>query len=133
MRKLELINNQLLDTLCQKAEESPRLRMNHNFHPTLDDKVQRFLNAMELGTVIDIHHHQVDEMLIVLRGSVKVLLYNDEKQVIDEAVLSATTGNYGVQMPAHVWHTVECLEPHTVLFEVKEGPFIKHEDSGILK
>lgn len=36
-------------------------------------------------------------------------------------------------MPANVWHTVECLEPHTALFEVKEGPFIKHEDSGILK
>lgn len=133
MRKLELITQQLMDTLCQKAEESPRLRMNHNFHPTLDDKVQRFLNAMEPGTVIDIHHHKVDEMLILLQGSVKVLLYNDDKEIIDEAILSAKTENYGVQMPANVWHTVECLEPHTVLFEVKEGPFIKHEDSGILK
>lgn len=122
-----------MDTLCQKAEKSPRLRMNHNFHPTLDDKVQRFLNAMEPGTVIDIHHHKVDEMLILLQGSVKVLLYNDDKEIIDEAILSANTENYGVQMPANVWHTVECLEPHTVLFEVKEGPFIKHEDSGILK
>lgn len=133
MRKLELITQQLMDTLCQKAEETPRLRMNHNFHPTLDDKVQRFLNAMEPGTVIDIHHHKVDEMLILLQGSVKVLLYNDDKEIIDEAILSAKTENYGVQMPANVWHTVECLEPHTVLFEVKEGPFIKHEDSGILK
>lgn len=133
MRKLELITHQLIETLCQKAEESPRLRMNHNFHPTLDDKVQRFLNAMEPGTVIDIHHHKVDEMLILLQGSVKVLLYNDDKEIIDEAILSTTTGTYGVQMPANVWHTVECLEPHTVLFEVKEGPFIKHEDSGILK
>ncbi|MDO4215055.1 MAG: WbuC family cupin fold metalloprotein [Bacteroidales bacterium] len=133
MRKLELITHQLMDTLCQKAEETPRLRMNHNFHPTLDDKVQRFLNAMEPGTVIDIHHHKVDEMLILLQGSVKVLLYNDDKEIIDEAILSAKTENYGVQMPANVWHTVECLEPHTVLFEVKEGPFIKHEDSGILK
>lgn len=133
MRKLELITQQLMDTLCQKAEESPRLRMNHNFHPTLDDKVQRFLNAMEPGTVIDIHHHKVDEMLILLQGSVKVLLYNDDKEIIDEAILSAKTEYYGVQMPANVWHTVECLEPHTVLFEVKEGPFIKHEDSGILK
>lgn len=133
MRKLELITQQLMDTLCQKAEETPRLRMNHNFHPTLDDKVQRFLNAMEPGTVIDIHHHKVDEMLILLQGSVKVLLYNDDKEIIDEAILSAKTENYGVQMPAIVWHTVECLEPHTVLFEVKEGPFIEHEDSGILK
>lgn len=133
MRKLELIDTALMDEVIAKAEESPRLRMNHNFHPTLDDKVQRFLNVMEPGTVIDIHHHKVDEMLILLQGSVKVLLYNDDKEIIDEAILSAKTENYGVQMPANVWHTVECLEPHTVLFEVKEGPFIKHEDSGILK
>lgn len=133
MRKLELIDTALMDEVIAKAEKSPRLRMNHNFHPTLDDKVQRFLNAMELGTVVDIHHHQVDEMLIVLQGKVKVMLFDDDKNIIDEKILCTAVGVYGVQMPAHVWHTVECLEPHTVLFEVKEGPFIKHEDSGILK
>ena len=107
--------------------------MNYNFHPELSDKVQRFINAMEPGTIVDIHHHQVDEMIIVLRGSVKALLYDDDKNVIDECVLNPATGVYGVQLPARVWHTVECLEPDTILFEIKEGPFISHEDSGILK
>ena len=122
-----------MDETSAKAKTSPRLRMNYNFHPELSDKVQRFINAMEPGTIVDIHHHQVDEMIIVLRGSVKALLYDDDKNVIDECVLNPATGVYGVQLPASVCHTVECLEPDTILFEIKEGPFISHEDSGILK
>lgn len=133
MRKLQILNKSLMDETSAKAKTSPRLRMNYNFHPELSDKVQRFINAMDSGTIVDIHHHQVDEMIIVLRGSVKALLYDDDKNVIDECVLNPATGVYGVQLPASVWHTVECLEPDTILFEIKEGPFISHEDSGILK
>lgn len=38
---LQLIDKTLLDETSAKAKESPRLRMNYNFHPSLDDKVQR--------------------------------------------------------------------------------------------
>ena len=102
MRKLQILNKSLMDETSAKAKTSPRLRMNYNFHPELSDKVQRFINAMEPGTIVDIHHHQVDEMIIVLRGSVKVLLYDDDKNVIDECVLNPATGVYGVQLPASV-------------------------------
>jgi len=122
-----------MDETSAKAKSSPRLRMNYNFHPELSDKVQRFINAMEPGTVVDIHHHKVDEMIILLRGSAKAILYDDDHKVIDECVLNLANGVCGVQMPANVWHTVECLQPDTVLFEIKEGPFITHEESGILK
>ena len=132
-RKFQILDTALMDETSAKAKTSPRLRMNYNFHPELSDKVQRFINAMEPGTVVDIHHHKVDEMIIVLRGSVKALLYDDDHNVIDECVLNPANGVYGVQMPANVWHTVECLEPNTVLFELKEGPFLTHEQSGILK
>ena len=40
---------------------------------------------------------------------------------------------YGVQLPKNVWHTIESLEPDTCAFEVKEGPFVSHEDGGILE
>jgi hypothetical protein len=32
----------------------------------------------------------------------------------------------------NVWHTVESLEPGSVIFECKEGPFVEHEEEGIL-
>lgn len=53
-----IITNKLLDTISSQAKESPRLRMNHNLHETLDAKVQRLFNAMEPGTVIPIQRHQ---------------------------------------------------------------------------
>lgn len=44
---MELIDNQLLDSVSAKAAESPRLRMNYNFHTSLDASSQRLLNAIQ--------------------------------------------------------------------------------------
>lgn len=121
---LQHLDKTLIDSTSARAKESPRLRLNFNFHPTLDDKVQRFINCMELGTQVEIHHHPVDEMLIVIRGAIKAILVDDDKNIIDETVIRPADGVYGVQLPKNVWHTIECLEPDTCVFEVKEGPFV---------
>lgn len=126
-----IITSQLLNTISSQAKESPRLRMNYNLHETLDAKVQRLFNAMEPGTKIPIQRHQnTAETLILVRGKMKVVLYDDNKNVIEEAILSQEQGNYGVHIPVGVWHCVEILEPDTVMFEVKEGPYepLKPED-----
>ena len=133
MNRLQLLDQQIIDATSAKAKESPRFRMNYNFHPTLDDKVQRFINCMEPETKVEIHHHPVDEMLIVIRGAIKAILVDDDKNVIDEKIIRPADGVYGVQLPKNVWHTVECLEPDTCLFEIKEGPYVTHQDGGILE
>jgi len=46
---MQSIDEQLLNSLTQLAHNNPRLRINHNFHASSDDKVQRLLNAMEPG------------------------------------------------------------------------------------
>lgn len=51
---MEIIDEQLLNELSSEARTSPRLRMNHNFHHSLDEKCHRFLNALEPGTSIPI-------------------------------------------------------------------------------
>jgi cupin fold WbuC family metalloprotein len=130
---LKRINEPLLQEVIAQAKESPRLRMNYNFHEDLGDKCQRLLNAMEPGTVMPVHHHKVDEVFIVLKGALRVLTYDDEKQVVEDIVLSHSAGEYGVQIPACTWHSVEVLEPDTVIFEVKEGPYIPHEVGGVLE
>lgn len=83
---------------------------------------------MEPGTKVEIHHHPVDEMLIVIRGAIKAILVDDDKNVIDAQVIRPADGVYGVQLPKNVWHTIECLEPDTCMFEVKEGPFVSHKE-----
>lgn len=129
---LQLLDKTIIDATSARAKESPRLRMNYDFHPSLDDKVQRFINCMEPGTQVGIHHHPVDETLIVIRGAVKAILVDDDKNVIDAKVIRSADGVYGVLLPKNIWHTIECLEPDTCVFEVKEGPFVSHEDGGIL-
>ena len=129
-----IINTQLLDNVSSSAKKSERLRMNYNLHESLDSKVQRLLNAMEPGTIIPIQGHKNSaETLMLVRGKMKVVLYDDNKNVIEEAILSHELGNYGVHIPIGVWHRVEVLEPDTILFEVKEGPYESLSEAGILK
>ena len=70
---MKIINEQLLDETQAKALQSPRLRMNYNFHEKLDDPINRLLNAMEPGTYLRPHRHlnpAKDEIFLLLRGKV---------------------------------------------------------------
>ena len=129
-----VIDNQLLDLVSEKAKGSSRLRMNYNFHQSLEDKCHRFLNAVEPGTDVPIHRHPTkDESFVLLRGRVKVTTHNDDGSIKECIVLNPTEGIYGVDIPKGVWHKVESLETGSVFFECKEGPFVPHEEDGILE
>jgi len=130
---MKIINEELLNEVSQQVKESPRLRMNYNFHKDLGDKCQRLLNALEPGTIMPIHHHKVDEMFVILRGCVRVTIHNDKGEVIQSVELSPRKGNYAVNINAGEWHSVESLEAGTMIIEVKEGPYIPHEIGGMLK
>ena len=128
-----VIDKALLDTVSAQAKESPRLRMNYNFHQSLDEKCHRFLNAVEPGTEVPIHKHPTkDETFVILRGKVRVTTHNDDGSIIEDVVLCADEGRYGVNIPKGVWHTIEALAPNSVIFECKEGPFVPHEKDEIL-
>ncbi len=131
---MKIIDKPLLDTVSSEAKSSPRLRMNYNFHQSLDDKCHRFLNAVEPGTDVPIHRHpDKDESFVVLRGKVRSTTYNDDGSVIESVVLSQENELYGVDIPKGVWHKLESLESGSVIFECKEGPFVEHEVEGILQ
>lgn len=107
--------------------------MNYNFHENLDDKAQRLLNALEPGTLLPIHRHRhTAETYILLRGKIKVLFYNELRDLQEEEILSSEEGNYGVHIPAGQWHTLEVLETGSVIFEVKEGPYTPLTSADIL-
>ena len=132
-KTIMVIDNEILDSLAAQAQASPRLRMNLNFHQSLDEKCHRFLNAVEPGTNIPIHRHpEKDETFVVLRGRVRVITYNDDGTIIENMVLNPSEGRYGVNVGKNVWHTVESLDPGSVIFECKEGPYVGHEEEGIL-
>lgn len=83
--------------------------------------------------MVPIHRHPTkDETFIVLKGRVKVSTFNDEGEVLESVVLCQEEGMYGVDIPKNVWHTLESIDPGSVIFECKEGPFVKHEEEGVL-
>lgn len=131
---MKIIDDALINKVASEAKASPRLRMNYNFHQSLDDKCHRFLNAVEPGTVVPVHKHPTkDESFVVLKGRVKILTYNDEGKVLEEVILDPKEGRYGVDIPKGDWHTLESLESGSCIFECKEGPFVPHEKDGILE
>ena len=117
---MEIIDRKLIDDVTARAKASPRLQMNYNFHRSLDEKCHRFLDAVEPGSVIPIHHHPTkDESFILLRGKLRVTTYNNDGAVAESVILSQEAGCYGVNIPMNTWHTIESLES-SVIFECKE-------------
>lgn len=127
------IDNTLLDSLSASAKESPRLRMNLDLRNGSEDRSQRMLNALEPGTVLPVHRHpETSESVVILRGALKEIFFDDGGNITEEIVLKPGSGTVGVQIPAGQWHTVECLEPGTVLLEAKDGPYHPLDDNDIL-
>lgn len=69
---------------------------------------------------------------MILREKVWLTTHNDDWSINGSVVLCAEEGRYGVNIPKGVWHTLEVWEL-SVIFECKEGPFVPHEEDGILK
>lgn len=130
---MKILDAPLLDSITQQAKESSRLRMNYNLHDSLDAKAQRLFNALEPGTVLPIHRHRhTAETYILLRGRLQVDYYNESKEITESVILDPLEGCYGIHVPAGQWHTVEALESGTMIFEVKDGPYMPFEPSDIL-
>jgi addiction module HigA family antidote len=115
-----------LDDLTRKAKAAPRKRANFNLHPELSDPVQRLCIAMEPDTYVRPHRHSDPEsweMLIILRGSLALTFFDEKGMVIDRRVLDARGPVTAVEFQQNTWHAPASLEPGTVVFEVKKGPY----------
>jgi len=120
------INEAFISDTSKKAKNSPRLRMNFNFHKEDSATLQRMLNAMEPGTYIQPHKHENPdkvEAFFALRGRILVVEFSNEGEIIEHIVLDAIKGNYGVEIPPRTWHTLISLDFGSVAYEVKDGPY----------
>lgn len=121
---MKLITETLLDEVTAQARKSPRLRMNYNFHETMEAPIHRMLNALEPGTYLIPHRHpDKEEVYLVLRGSLLTILFDEAGKVIEKVILNPATGNYGIEIPAGAWHGIVVLARGTVIYEIKQGPF----------
>ena len=117
-----LLDHPLLDSLSSQARTSPRLRQHNDLRNSPADQSQRMLNALEPGTVMPIHRHRnSSETVVVLRGKVKWLYYNDQGEITDTFIVAPNSDLVGLSVPMGQWHSLECLETGSVILECKNG------------
>ena len=139
---VQLIDNNLLSWLHQKARENVRKRQNYDLRTTKDDSSQRMLNALEPGTHVPIHRHlNTTETVVCLEGCLDWVIYEEmPKRDAGESVLDDETASenrfkeiaryhvcpkekrYGIQVPQGAWHSIQVYEPSTIA-EMKDGPY----------
>ena len=128
---MKIITTDLLRQISEQARTAPRLRMNHNIHPSDDSCCHRLLNAIEPGSYIRPHRHidpEKDEAFILMAGRLGVVTFSTDGTEAETVCLSREEGNLGADVPAGVFHTALSLEPGTVFYEAKAGPYLPYAE-----
>ena len=109
--------------------------MNLDLRNSPDDKSQRMLNAIEPGSVLPIHRHQMSsETVVCLRGRLVEEYYDELERICTETIeLSPNGPVVALNIPAGQWHTVRALESGTVILEMKNGAYEPLRDEDILR
>jgi len=126
----KVITQTLLNETTQKAQASNRFRMNYNFHEDLNEPIHRMLNAMEPDTYIRPHKHDKLEAVVILRGKMLSIIFDEEGNITQKVELSPEGENIGIEIPRETYHAVVVLEPGTIIYEVKEGPYIPLDENN---
>lgn len=128
-----VIDQVILDELIAKAMENPRLRCNLDMRNSTDDQSQRMLNALEPGTVMPIHRHlSSSETVIIIRGRIRWLFYDEQGRITESTELWSDGDVRMLNVEKGRWHSLECLESGSVLFEAKDRPYHPLEEDEIM-
>jgi cupin fold WbuC family metalloprotein len=123
---LALITEALVDEVVHQSRHAARGRMIAPLHRSHADAVHRMLNATQPGSYIRPHRHldpPKPEAWIVLRGKLLFVSFKDNGEIDRHVVLGAQSDQFGVDLVPGRYHTIAALEPDTVIFEVKAGPY----------
>ena len=93
----------------------------------MDDPVHRLLNAIEPGSWVRPHRHldpPRSETVVVVAGALGFVLFDEDGSVTETVKLEAGGETFGVDLDAGTWHGLVALEPGTVFFETKPGPYV---------
>ena len=128
-----VIDKELLDNLTAQAKINPRLRQSFDLRNSAEDKSQRMLNALEPGTIMPIHrHHASSETVVILRGKIRWIFYDDQGRITESTELRSDGDIRMLNVEKDRWHSLECLESGSVLYESKDGPYHPLEEDEIM-
>ena len=123
---LVTIDTAMITKARSASRESPRGRIILPLHTSAADPLQRMLNAIQPGSYIRPHRHAdppKSETILLLRGAITYLTFDNTGALTQHITLSAAAERFGMDTKPGVYHTFFALEPDTILFEVKPGPY----------
>lgn len=107
--------------------------MHYDLRDSENDISQKMLNAIEPEAKLTIHKHPTtDKVIVLLRGSVRMNLYDNRGRIINQNVLSSDGMKIYI-VPKGAWHNLESLESGTVIFIQKNGKFNPETDTLYLE
>ncbi len=127
------IDKNTTTALSKEAVNSARKRKNLNYHTDLSDTLQRMLNAIEPYSYVHPHKHEDPdkrEAFLVLTGKGLVMEFDETGNIVQWTLVGPETGVFGVEIAARVYHAIWALEPGTVIYEVKDGPYLVANDKN---
>jgi cupin fold WbuC family metalloprotein len=130
---LHVLDNALVDRAVEYARQSPRQRVIAPFHRSEQATLHRMLNAAQPGSYVRPHRHldpPKDEAWVLLRGALLFFTFDEEGGIDQQLVLRAGGPRFGVDLLAGVYHSFIVLEPDTVIYEVKSGPYVAGTDKA---
>ena len=78
-------------------------------------------------------HRKSSEAVVIVRGSLIERFYDEEGNITEEVLMVLGGENPVVQVEKGRWHSLECLEPKTVLFEAKDGKYEPLSEEDMMK
>lgn len=126
-----VIGADLIRQAVEASRQSPRRRMILPLHKGPDSALHRMLNAVQPYSYIQPHRHlqpPKPESIIVLQGAILTLVFDEAGQVEQAVAVEAGSAAFGFDVEPGVLHTFFALQPDTVLFEAKPGPYVAQTD-----
>lgn len=130
---LAILDDALLERTVAYARESPRRRVIAPFHRNEAELLHRMLNAVQPDSYVRPHRHldpPKAEAWIILRGALLFFTFDEHGQVEQQVLLRAGGPCFGVDLSPGIYHSFIALEPDTVIYEVKSGPYQKSDDKS---
>jgi cupin fold WbuC family metalloprotein len=134
--KLFHITKKEIEQGIEASRKSTRKRMILPIHRSQPAPVQRMINFLQPGTYIRPHlhpRHGASETIIVISGSLRFYIFDEDGNVIQEFYLTNKTGENLLDMEPNVWHSFVVSEPDTIIYEFKMGPYDKELDKTFAK
>lgn len=129
------ISKEHVNDSIELSKQSPRKRIILPFHKSNEDKLHRMFNALQPGTYIRPHCHMTDnkcESVIVLQGGICFITFKEDGEILSYQNIYANSDIFGVDLEPDTIHSFVVLEPDTLIFEVKPGPYVMANDKDFM-